>query len=301
MEIDAKKNDNEGSLALLLSSEVRDCLKACRMIFPQVRLVDHDCNTAYTVDELGNLSQSKGLCFEFWGRVEPCPNCICNKALEVPNTVQKIEPRDNKFYLIIAKRFENAGRHCVIEMLDTIDEEELEKVRTDTSLLDAIRSANAALYSELYRDVQLGIYNRRFFEERFDSLENVTAIAMIDIDGFKEVNDTMGHYAGDVILRAVVEATKKSIRETDFFIRLGGDEGLIAFVGMKRESFASCLEKIRQAVNDLVVPEFPTIKLAVSIGGYFSESITRDGVLIADAEMYRAKRIGNSISVEYDD
>ena len=168
-------------------------------------------------------------------------------------------------------------------------------------MLDAIRSANAALYSELYRDVQLGIYNRRFFEERFDSLENVTAIAMIDIDGFKEVNDTMGHHAGDVILRAVVEATKKSIRETDFFIRLGGDEGLIAFVGMKRESFASCLEKIRQTVNDLVVPEFPTIKLAVSIGGYFSGSITRDDVLIADAEMYRAKRIGNSISVEYDD
>lgn len=186
------------------------------------------------------------------------------RRLGCPNTVQKIEPRDNKFYLIIAKRFENAGRHCVIEMLDTIDEEEIEKVRTDTSLLDAIRSANAALYSELYRDDQPGIYNRRFFEERFDSLENVTAIAMIDIDGFKEVNDTMGHHAGDVILRAVVEATKKSIRETDFFIRLGGDEGLIAFVGMKRESFASCLEKIRQAVNDLVVPEFPTVKLAVT-------------------------------------
>ena len=125
MEIDAKKNDNAASLALSLSSEVRDCLKACRMIFPQVRLVDHDCNASYFVDEQGNLSQSKGLCFEFWGRVEPCPNCICNKALEVPNTVQKIEPRDNKFYLIIAKRFENAGRHCVIEMLDTIDEEEI--------------------------------------------------------------------------------------------------------------------------------------------------------------------------------
>ena len=82
------KNDNAVSPALSLSSEVRDCLKACRMIFPQVRLVDHDCNTAYIVDDLGNLSQSKGLCFEFWGRVEPCPNCICHKALEVPNTVQ---------------------------------------------------------------------------------------------------------------------------------------------------------------------------------------------------------------------
>lgn len=277
------------------SSEVQTCLRACRAVFPQVRLIEENCHKAYNVDEGGNLTEDAKKCFDIWGREKPCDNCICNQALESSHTIQKFEVLGNQLYLIIAKRFKVGDEYSIIEMLDVVGEEVLEKFQNSPKLMEAVRAVN----KELYREAQLDIYNRRFFEERVDSLENITAIAMVDLDNFKEVNDTLGHHAGDVALRTVVDAIRNNVRESDVLMRYGGDEVLIAFAGMKREAFAGCLEKIRKAVENLEIPEYPDIHATISIGGYFCGTFSRDAVIAADHEMYAVKGTGNSISVSF--
>ena len=81
---------------------------------------------------------------------------------------------------------------------------------------------------------------------------------MIDLDDFKLCNDTYGHHAGDLALEAVAKAVRSCIRETDLLIRYGGDEFLLVLPGIPADYFKVKLEQIRTAVQQTVVPGYPT-------------------------------------------
>lgn len=145
------------------------------------------------------------------------------------------------------------------------------------------------------RDSLTGLLNRRgLLREtaawhRTDDPEPV-AVAFVDLNGFKAVNDALGHGTGDDVLRAAGEALRQAVRADDLVARLGGDEFVVA-IRAAREDAADLAERIRRAL-DSVGERWPGISAAVgvSIGGPDSGVVVQDLIARADAAMYADKR-----------
>ena len=121
------------------------------------------------------------------------------------------------------------------------------------------------------------------------------SLVVVEIDGFKDINDRFGHLQGDIILRAVAETLRENSRVTDLASRVGGDEFLLLLPGLAKDTAASVAERIRQHVEQTPVPD--GIKLTVSVG---LASLPADGqtaralVEAADQAMYAVKRNGGN-------
>ena len=154
-----------------------------------------------------------------------------------------------------------------------------------------------------YEDPVIRGPNRRAFDDRLallaDSAEPLpVAILMLDLDGFKQVNDTFGHDAGDGVLRAVFEAIGSCLRESDFAARLGGDEfgSLLPGTGIleAEQVAARVLAAIRTAGSREA--------LTATIGVAAMREGPRQAMLQADLALYRAKASGgDSIAVAEQD
>jgi diguanylate cyclase (GGDEF)-like protein len=159
------------------------------------------------------------------------------------------------------------------------------------------------LRHQAYHDVLTGLGNRALFLERLsDSLAaelrqgtNRTAILFVDLDDFKTVNDSLGHAAGDDLLRAVAERLRACVRPEDLAVRLGGDEfGVLVEDG---ESGGAVI--VAQRILDALRAPFPIHGTEVAIHGSIGVAVSRrpqDGaealVRDADVAMYSAKASG---------
>ena len=158
-------------------------------------------------------------------------------------------------------------------------EEELQNIREELEL--AFKEKNLALNNarkkteELeylsYHDQLTGVYNRHFFEtiisekmNQSDNLNKPISMMILDIDHFKCVNDTWGHPVGDEVLKLTAKITSDVKEESDFFIRLGGEEFIILMPHTDIKSATLKAEKIRTAIEGNCYPI--TGKQTVSIG-----------------------------------
>jgi diguanylate cyclase (GGDEF)-like protein len=128
------------------------------------------------------------------------------------------------------------------------------------------------------------------------------AVAMIDIDHFKKTNDTYGHQAGDFILRTLSESIRQNIRLSDFIVRYGGEEFIVAAPGASTMDCHKFMERIRTQVAALNVQYGSyDLKLTFSggIAGFPSGSIRDVHALIqvADEALYKAKEQGRNTLV----
>jgi diguanylate cyclase (GGDEF)-like protein len=152
-----------------------------------------------------------------------------------------------------------------------------------------------------------GLYNRRYFEERLDEeihrsrrYDRPMSIIMIDIDFFKQFNDTCGHLKGDDVLRQLSHILQDHTRETDITARYGGEEFVMILPETSLESSRMLGERIRQAVDKAVFEgeeRIPAKKITVSIGvscltddegGY-------DALDRADQALYKSKQAGKNL------
>ena len=144
----------------------------------------------------------------------------------------------------------------------------------------------------------LPILNRHEFETALNPLEaGQLAIAQIDLDSFKEVNDTLGHAAGDAVLRSLERTLSGSLPDNAIVSRLGGDEYAVALPDMTAESALILLEEIRQHFSGRPIsPEIPRhVQLSVGIAAKPPHAKTITELLrCADEALYRAKREGRS-------
>lgn len=144
----------------------------------------------------------------------------------------------------------------------------------------------------------LPILNRLEFETALAPLETgQLAIAQIDLDSFKEVNDTLGHAAGDAVLRSLERTLSGSLPDNAIVSRLGGDEYAVALPDMTAESALILLEEIRQHFSGRPIsPEIPRhVQLSVGIASKPPHAKTITELLrCADEALYRAKREGRS-------
>lgn len=168
-----------------------------------------------------------------------------------------------------------------------------------TAYLDAYRAAQRAVTLAL-TDPLTGIPNLRAFEERLNVAlegEEPFAIAYVDLDGFRAVNDTFGHAKGNEVLRTVASALAEAVRKSDVAARLGGDEFTLFLAGSDESSARMIAERAAALIRARLRP-LGDLPVGTSIG-----IVTRGAgvgatelIAAADRAMYAAKREGGGIS-----
>jgi diguanylate cyclase (GGDEF)-like protein len=154
------------------------------------------------------------------------------------------------------------------------------------------------------RDELTGINNRRHLMELLNHEKNrslrsggVFCLAMLDIDHFKNVNDRHGHLAGDAVLRAVATMIDKTLRNTEFCGRYGGEEFLIVLTQTDIKGALIFAERVRTNIENALFPDLGThFKATVSIGlseYHIGEDIDKI-ISRADEAPYLAKKGGRN-------
>ena len=133
---------------------------------------------------------------------------------------------------------------------------------------EELRALSAALAEQAVRDPLTGLANRILLEERLRAVlardvrtGQSTAVLFLDLDGFKAVNDTLGHATGDLVLRTVAHRLAAVIRPSDTVARLGGDEFVVLVEGATAEGVARLVERLKGAVGEPI----PTLDLEVGV------------------------------------
>jgi len=173
-------------------------------------------------------------------------------------------------------------------------------------LLEELRQANENLQHLARTDGLTGLYNQRYFRERFDeevarALRYHTPLALmfLDVDDFKNINDTYGHMVGDEVLREIAARTLRSTRQVDLVARYGGEEIVVLLPQTDRAGAirhgVRLLERIAQRPFE-GLPE--AVRITASIGlAVLDRGAHRnpDALLSeADSALYKAKRIGKN-------
>jgi diguanylate cyclase len=160
------------------------------------------------------------------------------------------------------------------------------------------------------RDALTGLANRRHFEmvlarelDRVARSGEAALLLVADIDHFKRINDTHGHAAGDLVIKAVAAALQECVRPMDTVARIGGEEFAIVLPNCPPAFGPTVAERIRRRVEtrsiaaDLAEP----IAVTVSLGGAFAPQWVRSTVSLwlerADKQLYRAKAEGRNRAV----
>jgi putative two-component system response regulator len=189
-------------------------------------------------------------------------------------------------YFVLAIYVEVDGNSYSLEMVSKITDETMLGGTGREELVEYITEHN----QKLHLDPVTSVYNRRYYEEQLAGVRRAKAVAMLDVDQFKEINDTYGHQTGDQALVLIAEAIRSCVRSTDAVVRYGGDEFVIVFRDIPKHVFERKLEEIQQSVSSIRVPSVPGLRLSLSVGGVYSSGKIADMLNEADTRMYRAKR-----------
>jgi diguanylate cyclase (GGDEF)-like protein/PAS domain S-box-containing protein len=160
------------------------------------------------------------------------------------------------------------------------------------------------LTSQSIRDPLTGLYNRRYLEEtvqheilRAARKQTKIGIVMVDIDRFKQINDTYGHDAGDECLIKLADFFKLKIRGSDFIFRYGGEEFVLILPEASVEDTYKCAEILRKEIKNMKVnfrgQLLPSITLSFGIAAYPDHGLdTIELIRVADKALYMAKEEG---------
>ncbi|MBK9006394.1 MAG: diguanylate cyclase [Anaerolineae bacterium] len=200
---------------------------------------------------------------------------------------------------------------------DITERKEVEKRLRDAnfrlkSQLIEIGILQSQLREQAVRDSLTGLFNRRYLEETLDrelaraARESYpVSIIMIDIDHFKQINDTYGHEAGDIMLKALGGMLMTHSRRGDFACRYGGEEFLIVMPNMARSIVQERAAALRQSLKALMVRygnHTLTATYSMGIASYPANGDTRESFLrAADMAMYAAKNAGRDDIRSFDE
>ncbi len=137
-----------------------------------------------------------------------------------------------------------------------------------------------------------------------DRSNNMVAVLLLDLDRFKDVNDTLGHAAGDVLLKEVASHLKEVVRDQDALARLGGDEFTVVLTGLKsRSELEPIIENIFRALRPVIKVGDQDLHTETSVGIALFPSDGSDSETLlqhADVALYQAKNLGGNTYQFYD-
>lgn len=271
-------------------AEIRQTISKLTQVFDVVRLVDiTDNEIVRSGCKPGNeemINACRGdKCYAIWGKTQRCKNCVSSKAFEKRGQVSKLEFADDSIFQIISKYVEISEKPYVLEMIYKDNDGVLLGAYGKTDFMDNIVNYNR----QLYHDALTGAYNRRYYEEQAKSMRYIDAVAMLDANNFKGINDHYGHAAGDCLLKAVCESIKECIRSSDILIRFGGDEFVLLMANIPEIVFYQKISEIKQKISEIKLPDYPDIKCAAAIGGVYGIQPIENALTEADRLMYLDK------------
>lgn len=267
--------------------EIRETIIRLTNVFDVVRLVDIADNEVVRSgckegnEELIDVCHGQK-CYAIWGKTQRCKNCVSAKAFEKRGQMSKLEFADDSIYQIISKYVEINSKPFVLEMIYKDKDGVLLGAYGKTDFMDNIVNYNR----QLYHDALTGVYNRLYYEEQTKSMRYIDAVAMLDANGFKTINDHYGHAAGDCVLKAVCDSIRSCIRSSDILIRLGGDEFVLLMTNIPEKIFYQKLEEIKQTISDIKLEDYPDIKCTAAIGGVYGVQPIEKALAEADRLMY---------------
>lgn len=204
-------------------------------------------------------------------------------------------------------QIEVAGTHSL-----TQDEERFVEAIASILLLSTVRSrAEDAMRFNATHDPLTGLPNRTLFNDRVEQavlrrarVGGSVAVLVADLDGFKHVNDSLGHQTGDALLNGVADRFRSSLRDVDTIARLGGDEFAILVDDLDGPEQA---RRVAQRILDSLVAPVQLADRSVAIGASVGialagtpDSNSEELLGAADAAMYRAKREGKGCYREFE-
>jgi two-component system cell cycle response regulator len=153
-------------------------------------------------------------------------------------------------------------------------------------------------------DALTGMQNRRYFDDalkeylgEFRRIDKPVGLMVVDLDHFKQINDTHGHDIGDEVLRAVAGCLKDMTRYHDVVARLGGEEFAVVAPNMDVDTLVRFAERIRKAVAGMVIVSGSVrLKVTASVGlAVWDRKENADGLFRrADQQLYQAKKTGRN-------
>ena len=198
----------------------------------------------------------------------------------------------------------SAGQR-VVQLQEELEYERQQLHKFSTELADS----NQRLQQLALTDELTGLHNRRFANEHLErqwSLaqrnKSLLSCMMLDIDYFKQVNDTYGHKTGDDVLKQVADALQLSIRKQDVVCRLGGEEFLVICPDVQTEELYKYAERLREKISALNFSDSASkkFKLTVSIGAASKIPVMSSAEILlqlADKRLYIAKESGRNRTV----
>ncbi len=220
--------------------------------------------------------------------------------------------KDGRFaYKWIFETADDAGILLILKEGYELSREELDLVNYSLEILaECLR--RGLEYEDLFErassDSLTGLSNRRVFEDRIHPMmdsarryNNPLTMVSMDLDRFKDINDSLGHQKGDEVLKAVAGVLKRAVRSTDLLVRMGGDEFLLVLDNTDLQNGRILAERLCVAVGELNIWADAKTKLGISIG--MSELRTGESLKQwmerTDDILYHAKAEGRSrVAVE---
>ncbi|HEY8668801.1 MAG TPA: GGDEF domain-containing protein [Tepidisphaeraceae bacterium] len=178
-----------------------------------------------------------------------------------------------------------------------LDQEIRQRIENRTS---ALQRTIEALRHQASRDPLTGLYNRRMLDEHLPNLltrcraDNVSVcVLMMDLDNFKNLNDTLGHAAGDDMLSAVGQLIRSGVRDQDLAFRCGGDEFVVVLPETPRDQAEALAKRLQMMVDDLSRPLRLARPLRISVGiaisSEMSDATAETLLKEADTRLYQQK------------
>jgi diguanylate cyclase (GGDEF)-like protein len=212
--------------------------------------------------------------------------------------------------LVFQDRFIGALEVADDDRSRTWQENEMLLLRTVANQV-AVAINHADLFAQMQQqaltDALTGCYNRRSFEMQLDRdlqlatrLNQPVALLMLDLDRFKQLNDTVGHDAGDNALRLLADCFRQELRGVDTAARFGGDEFVLILPGADPDGALVVAERVRSKIELILIPDFGPLSASLGIATYPIHGNTRSELVQhADAALYSAKRTGRNRVVLY--
>jgi diguanylate cyclase (GGDEF)-like protein/PAS domain S-box-containing protein len=161
-----------------------------------------------------------------------------------------------------------------------------------------------------YHDMLTGLPNRRMFSDHLDTAISMLsekklpfALMLLDVDNFKQINDSYGHEIGDKVIIEFGARLKQIIEERGLVARLGGDEFVILLLDIAgEEDIKNVAQQINEKVREPVIIQYAKLEITASIGGVFFEELpltTAQALQYADKALYKGKNLGKNTFIIY--
>jgi diguanylate cyclase (GGDEF)-like protein/PAS domain S-box-containing protein len=239
-------------------------------------------------------------------------NCICetfekendyfyySPDSKYQNWIDAIErvPKDKRIVSIYSKKQDKTKQFQV--NIDNYTNNELYVV-TLIDISETMQKQSELDYKSKH-DQLTDAHNRVYFQEHYRSIINSykdtnhkTAVAMLDIDHFKDVNDTYGHDIGDEVLKILVNLIKEHSRDNDVLIRWGGEEFLLMMPINKKQNLQKKLDSLRELVQNTKIDKIGNVTISIGASFHNEDESIESTIKRSDAALYNSKHNGRNL------